>query len=770
MGLLSSNNSKVKPVNTDLVFRETFEAYDTSAVWDEVKNTTDIIQLEGNANGSSYLTISKDPLVTDTVSTVTSVQSFECPIELTTGIHLSQRTLGQEFAFEMINDDTTLTPFSEKTILSITQATTTLTVVTATAHGMVPGYRFGIYGVADSRLNYQALVVASVPNSTTFTATGGPAGTIASLSVGPYTNQGQVYARPSLNYATEGASQIFENASATNASFYVRSDVGDVIASGTAAGSHAATISSTASVASINGAGAYAFQPTTEQRFSLQPDRIQFSDSGVDSTSAQGSRLLRTQLVPSNSKKYKLRFRFTNNKSLPVPTAKIISAVKTGTTTATITTDVPHNLTTSDFVTVYGIGDTVNFPNVTTSVIVSTVINSTQVAVIIAGAVSATSYGGLISRSQGSLGIQGVSAIAAQLCTVGGGQLTLQGIGTWTGFVIGDFVNVHGVRNRTTGADLAVDGVYRVQNLVSSVVTLEPINGATLPADMTSVQCGGCIIKRTDARISFVRGFKYERERVEVMPRPDAAAAVPVNMVAGTIGSGTISTLSNGFLAFNQSSTDVASGAITTTATSASIVPTAGALTHQFNMIVTATSGTPTLDFVIQESDDSGTNWYDIYHFPRITAAGQYRSPLIPLVGNRIRYVRTVGGGTPSITASINRSQSHITAPLQRQFFDRTLVVNTISSVTPSFFIEGCNDLNVMVAMGAVTTTAPVLVLEISPDNATWVQVGADITTAASTNNLLQVTNALGRFARIRVKTAGNGATMTFLMVKGIGR
>jgi hypothetical protein len=71
--------------------------------------------------------------------------------------------------------------------------------------------------------------------------------------------------------------------------------------------------------------------------------------------------------------------------------------------------------------------------------------------------------------------------------------------------------------------------------------------------------------------------------------------------------------------------------------------------------------------------------------------------------------------------------------------------------------------------MGAVTTTAPVLVYESSPDNLVWVQVGADITTAASTQNILQLDNVQSRFSRIRVKTAGSGATLNYIMVKGIG-
>jgi hypothetical protein len=333
---------------------------------------------------------------------------------------------------------------------------------------------------------------------------------------------------------------------------------------------------------------------------------------------------------------------------------------------------------------------------------------------------------------------------------------------------IGDYVNVYGLRDRSTGADLGFDGAYKVVNQVTSALTLEPLTGTTLPAPLTLTNTGGAVIKRTDARIAFVRIFEYLRERVELMARPsgDASAAVTITGSNGISVSGSVATQ---FIP-NQISNDIASAALTSTSTSSSITPSNNNLSAEFNVIVTAVSGTnPTLDVVVQESDDTGTNWYDTYHFPRITATGQYRSPLIPLTGNRYRYVRTVTGTSPSFTNAVNRQQSNSSNPIHRQFFDRTLVVNTINSVTPSFFLEGCKDLNVVVSMGAVTTTAPVLVLEVSADNAVWVQVGADITTVANTANLLQVQDVLARFARIRVKTAGSGATLGYIMVKGIG-
>jgi hypothetical protein len=61
----------------------------------------------------------------------------------------------------------------------------------------------------------------------------------------------------------------------------------------------------------------------------------------------------------------------------------------------------------------------------------------------------------------------------------------------------------------------------------------------TLPADFANTNCGGAIIRRTEIRVSFIRVFEFQRERVELLSRPagDMAGAVPVVPQGGTIAS-----------------------------------------------------------------------------------------------------------------------------------------------------------------------------------------------------------------------------------------
>lgn len=761
----------VTPANITGKFRESFESFTPGVNWNLTTGSGDIVQLDGNAVSASYLVVSKDPLAQDTETSLTFNGSFPMPIELAVGLSMSQRILGQELSMELVSTETALTPVADLAIASISQTTTTLTVTTSTAHGLLPGVRIGIRAItSDSRLNYPSLAVLTTISPTQFTCNAGPGGTIPSLTVGPYTSQGFVYVRSAMGGARNGISEVFENASATNASVYFRSASGDALPSATFGGNQSLTVATTASTVGISSPYTYAFLPTSEYRISLQADRGIIYDVGVDATAAQSARLLRTQVIPDSTREYTLRFRMTNNAALTVPTAKIVSAVKAGSTTATITTAEAHGLTTGDYIVGYGVRDSTNFAALTTPQVVASVISPTSFTVVWGASVTATSYGGMVARVNGASvpasfnqGTNGCVQSAQGI----GGELQLVASLSYT-FVVGDYVNLYGCRDNINGADLGLDGVYKVVDVSSNITRLAPIGTTPSVATFGIVACGGVIIKRTDARISFVRIFEYVRQRVEMLVQPTAANAGQVNVVGGTVGvTGSVATQAIP----NQIANDIVSGAITTTATSSSISPANNALSNEFNVMVTAVSGTnPTLDVVVQESDDTGVNWYDVYHFPRITAIGQYRSPLIPLTGNRIRYVRTVSGTSPSFTNAVNRQQSNTPQPLQRQFSDRTIAPNTLNSVTPTFFVEGCADLNVFVCMGAVTTTAPVLAFEISYDNVNWWQVGADIITAASTNSLLQASNVLGRFARIRVKTAGSGATLNYVVVKGVGR
>jgi hypothetical protein len=184
---------------------------------------------------------------------------------------------------------------------------------------------------------------------------------------------------------------------------------------------------------------------------------------------------------------------------------------------------------------------------------------------------------------------------------------------------------------------------------------------------------------------------------------------------------------------------------------------------------ITAVTGTtPTLDVRIEESDDNGTGWYVVYDFPRITATGTYRSPVLPVTGNRVRYVQTVGGTTPSFTRAVNRVQSNWPAEALFQLIDRSIVLTTLNSTTPALnVVNAGNQVKLVVNVGAITTTAPAIQLEGTEDaGATWVSIGSPLTAVASSTVSANFSGQHWQQIRARVSTAGVGVTAGYVMLK----
>lgn len=761
---------EVNASNIVTKFREAFETYTPGDRWVETKANGDLIFLDGNTASASYLVISKSPLTQGTESSIETITKLKMPLELSTGVSISQRTLGQEISVEIVDTDTPLADVPDIQIANIRQTTTTVIVSTVTPHNLAVGKGISIYGINDSRLNYPSLVVATVAGPNDFTATGGPFGTLPSLNI-PIKTEGYVRFRERLGRANNGMSQIFENVTATNASMYVRSEKGDALPSGVIAGNHSVTVATTASGQLAGTSYSFSFTPSSEFRMSMQADRVQWYDIPIDSVGQSTNRAFRTQVCPNPDILYKLRYRATNNKSLTIPKAKIVTAVKTGTTTATITTDVPHGLTTQSVVNIYGIRNqaATAFPNLTVATAVASIVSPTVFTIVIGTASTVTSYGGLVAEVLGgnlmsALGANTGTGVSAEITD---GILKFNTAG-WTILPYGTIIELYGVRADGTGADLGVDGPWRIRHTSVSELHLEPM-GWTPPASLALTNCGGAFIQRTDLRIHFVRLFDYDRLRIEALNRPsgDSAGGMPVNIQASVGLPATMSGVWNTGISVPLIVADVASAALTTTTTTATITPASGGA-YEVNIPVTVVTGTnPTLDVTIEESDDTGINWYPVYSFPRITATGIYRSPKITLTGNRLRYVQTVSGTTPSFTRAINRLQHQIQVPEFRQLINRTIVLTTLNSVTPNLVGGNTKNVQLIVNTGAGATVEAQVQLEGSDDNGvTWVAIDTPLTTVLSSTVQKTVLNINHGLYRARVSTAGTGVTMGYVLVK----
>jgi hypothetical protein len=249
---------------------------------------------------------------------------------------------------------------------------------------------------------------------------------------------------------------------------------------------------------------------------------------------------------------------------------------------------------------------------------------------------------------------------------------------------------------------------------------------------------------------------------------PTGQTTQPVSgTVTATVANATVTSVTSGNLGIPGTIADVASAALTTTTTTGTLTPTFGC-SYEVNIPVTVVSGTtPTLDVVVQESDDAGTNWFDVYHFPRITATGMYRSPKLPLVGNRVRYVQTVTGTTPSFTRAINRLQSSDSVTPIRQLIDRTISLTTLNASTTGLNVQGCRNAQLVINIGTATTP-PALQLQGSDDNgATWYAIGSPLTAVASSTVQVTVNNVSPQLLRATVSTIGNTVVAGYVLVKG---
>jgi hypothetical protein len=311
----------------------------------------------------------------------------------------------------------------------------------------------------------------------------------------------------------------------------------------------------------------------------------------------------------------------------------------------------------------------------------------------------------------------------------------------------------------------------RVINLpeenTSLFLQIRSVNGTAAPASTTTWTLGMASVENYAASSVVVSDVKAHGNGsllpVSVVNTPSVTVSSGTITTVSTVS--TVSTVTAAGLQIPITAADVASAALTTTTTTAAFTPGQG-ISYQVNIPVTAVTGTtPTLDVSIEESDDTGTNWFKVYDFPRITAVGMYRSPVITLNGNRVRYVQTVGGTTPSFTRAVNRLQSHSPGQFLRQLVNRTIDPNTLNSTSVAIGVGGCVNFNALIRCTAQTTAATIT-LQFSHDNVNWHTTGNTLATVVGIAHL-KVQNEKWAFVRGIVSAAGTGITLAEFIITG---
>lgn len=741
----------------------------TSETWVLSEDTegTHIVSEGGDSSGSSYLRISLNPFVEADGVSLTSKESYEFPMRVVFGTSISQRIVGQEVFVGMVATDESggveyIPSVPDKAITGTTASVTSnVATFTLTNHGLRGGDRVIFYGCADHRLNVGPVVV-TVLSQDTFTV---PM-TITAASYS--TVGGYVRLADPLRYAANGAGLLFENATTTNASFVSRR-------SGTKFRSTNMGIASTTAVQTNTSPYTDAFNAAGTQELYFSEDEISYRSFASDSNAGTNGAAKYSQAIPNEHKPYKVQIRARNLNGFSLPVGRVVSATKTGTTTATVTTDAPHGLVAGDFVQIYGTRDQTNFASLSTQTAIVSAPTPTTFTVVWGSAVTASTAGGTVWVNQGQIAAPGVIGQAIQSISRTNNVLSLTGNTNWSGLLPGEYVNVYGLEPSAK----VYEGAYKVLRTATTSLELEAVG-----PDFGAITTGGAVIKRTDIRIHYVRVLDYERKGVEILGGRGNTADINNAAPVAIVGSATVSvsqssgSTANIWNAAGQAGTmvaDVASAAITSSVTSSTITPgtlgNVGVHAHSFSVVVTAVSGTsPTMDVWIEESPDNGTNWVRIYEFPRITANGTYVTPLLRAQwGTRYRYVQNLAGTSPSFTRAINRTIfGGVPGVLHKQFFDRSIVLTTLNSTTPTYNVDGCNFFQTFVNLGAATTP-PVLQLQGSEDGTNWYAIGSTFTPTASTTTTTVNKDTMPKFARVIVATAGATVTPGYISLKAQG-
>lgn len=473
----------------------------------------------GNSSGATYLRVNLCPKTPNSEFRLTSKKFFKFPIRLAYGLSISQRIIGQEFAIELVGCDSDgivdeITTFSPLAISgTVTIASNVATINTASPHLLRGGDRVCLVGNTENRLNVGPVVV-TVVTATQFTVP-------CTLASATYSAGGNVVWIDPLAYAFNGVNLLFENATVTNASFVERRN-------GSAFRSLNSSVASTTANQTNTSPYTDSFNSAGEYEILAGPEAVDFITRFSDGNGSASGLGKFSQGIPDDDKFYKIRLRCKNLPNFVPIGANIVSATKTGTTTATFITDVAHNLVTGQFVTIYGMRDQTNFPNVSTAVAV-TVVDATTFQAVCGTATTTNTTGGVVASWHGSVILPGAINLSIQSIQRTANVLTVTMNTTASGLLPGEYCYLGGM----DGSGATYNGAYKVLRMNLTTYELES-NGS----DFGLINCGGAVIKMTDFRLAYVRMMDYTRHTVEISTGRgsiDLSRAVPVQGNIGTV-------------------------------------------------------------------------------------------------------------------------------------------------------------------------------------------------------------------------------------------
>lgn len=728
--------------------------------WDFVTN-------QSTANGQNITCLVINPTTDDKRSLVTQIVPVNVNAHLSAiEASMNQRPRHQYAVMEMSSDET-VPVYTDYWITTLQQATTTLTLTMSSSvlAEWTIGDWINIAGCADNRLNYPNFCIATISaNGIVVTGTVSDEATIPSLTVWPIATAGMTARKRRQLLGKDWYGMRFSGTSSTACAYLSKFGANITKVTGTLVGTQTVANASSVPTFTSGATGQVDIKATSKYFVRCDADSIFFYDRPIDSTNMSGARNLFTGVKPAWQKQLYARYSAISPKSMTRPVAKIISISKAGSTTWTVTHDGSYTFLTGQYVTIKWNRDQTNFASFATPVAI-TVVNPTTFT-LIGTTGTATGYGGSVILANGQVDQPWIIWQTVQSITVDATNwfVTLVGSASWSGLNISEYIYLHGCRNNTNGGDMWYDWAWEVVTISTTTLVVSPVinylwvNISPTLSTLGTTNCSGTVILMTTLRShdSVFSEYTPSITQIDGQWTQDLTKAIPTYNTNNISSLTTVSSVTSSYLGIPLTVADQASWAITTTTTSATITPSSWT-GYNVNIPVTAVTGTiPTMDVIIQESGDSGTNWFDVYQFDRITGTGYYQSPNIRMKWNRVRYVQTISGTTPSFTRSINRLQTNDNAGLYRQIMDRTISLTTLNAVTSSLYVEWCNNVTLNITLGTATTP-PTIQLEWSDSGIStefyslWTALAGVASSTVSTN----INWVYPKFIRARVSVAG---------------
>lgn len=761
--------------------------------WDFTNvDTSSIIQIETQYS-QRIIALTLDPAVPNVVSWMEKVGELTSPATSEAQITLNQRTRTDSGIYALADTSVLVPDATSYTIASIAQAGTIVTIVLTSPFELPLGTLVSITGVSDNRVCYQDAPVSLVTeDKLTLQINTQSGAAVPSITVAAITTGGTLQTDTDVMMrAANGASLYLVSNDPLAAEMYVRRGGSHKLSAAPSqiSGNRRFAVSNSNMLRQAN-ASAVSVAASSEYRIDIEPGIVTFSDRAADVNTAYSVRSYIESTAPSASRSFKKLVGGVRSRAACSPIANIVSVTRTS-NQVVFTLDIPAatRFALGQYVQVYGVFNQTLFADnafvvAGTSI---TAVSGNTITIPWTGT-DGTSYGGFLCLPVGQVNMSGLQNRIISAAVDTNGRVTLTGSAAWT-CTSPDVVRIQGVRNNTTGADLGIDGMWKVSRIsaTTTLLILEPLldyNGvrkSPVVTPFTTTGCGGGAILATTIRVHSWRAYsKPNSQEVKIYGQGLATAAqsVPVYIAGGAVTQGAALTAvggSNGWPVSPglQQIVDISSGVTTVTNTSGGFnlaSTSSGAAAFQLVCQVTAVSGTnPTLDLRIEVTDDN-TNWYVLYDLPRITAIGIYRTPELRTDARTYRLVHTVTGTSPSFTRGVTRNNLPFQQPEPRcQIFDRTVVLTTVGSTTQTMYCDGPADLQLWVSIGAATTP-PSLQLQSSEDNgATWVSIGNPLAAVANSTVRTLLTAEYARHVRAIVTSAGVGVTANYVLIKAVG-